>query len=74
MAPAQLQQHGDALYQALIDRKPIAPLTDREPSLSLDDAYRIQLQMIDWRLEKGETVVGKKIGVTTKAVQDLLKV
>lgn len=74
MTPERIQQHGDALYQALLDRKPIAPLTDREPELGIEDAYRIQQRMIERRLQKGETVIGKKIGVTSKPVQQMLKV
>lgn len=74
MTLEKIEQHGDALYQALIDRKPIAPLTEGEPDLGIEDAYRIQLRMIQRRLERGETVIGKKIGVTSKAVQDMLQV
>ena len=52
----------------------IAPLTDRIAGITIDDAYRIQQRMIERRLAKGETIVGKKIGVTSKAVQNMLKV
>ncbi|MCX7070669.1 MAG: 2-oxopent-4-enoate hydratase [Gammaproteobacteria bacterium] len=74
MTPEQIKLHGDALYQALVDRQPLAPLTEREPDITIDDAYRIQLRMIERRLAKGETVIGKKIGVTSKAVQQMLNV
>ena len=74
MTPDQIQQYGDALYDALIARKAITPLTDRAPGISIEDAYRIQQRMIERRLAKGETVIGKKIGVTSKAVQEMLKV
>mgnify|MGYP001042574992 CR=1 FL=1 len=69
-----IRKHGDELFDALIARRAVAPLTDRIPDISLDDAYRIQLRMIERRIDKGETVVGKKIGVTSKAVQNMLKV
>ena len=74
MSHEKTTQYGDALYQALLDRKPIAPITDREPDITIEDAYRIQQRMVERRLQKGETIVGKKIGVTSKAVQDMLKV
>ncbi len=74
MTPEQIKLHGDALYQALVDRQPLVPLTEREPDITIDDAYRIQLRMIERRLAKGETVIGKKIGVTSKAVQQMLNV
>lgn len=74
MSDEKIQRYGDALYQALLDRAPIAPLTEREPDLTIADAYRIQLRMIERRLAKGEAVIGKKIGVTSKAVQQMLNV
>jgi len=74
MSHEKITHYGDALYQALVERKPIVPITDREPDITLADAYRIQLRMIDHRLAAGETVIGKKIGVTSKAVQQMLNV
>ncbi len=74
MNQEQIEQHGDELYQALLQRQPVAPLTERQPGITLDDAYRIQLLFIQRRLDAGETVVGKKIGVTSKVVMDMLGV
>jgi 2-oxopent-4-enoate/cis-2-oxohex-4-enoate hydratase len=53
---------------------PVEPLTNREPDISIEDAYHIQLRMIQRRLDAGEIVVGKKIGVTSKVVMDMLGV
>ena len=64
----------DELHSARIDRMPIEPLTERIPDLSIEDAYRISLAVLDRRLEEGESVVGKKIGLTSRAVQEMLKV
>ncbi|MFO0585833.1 MAG: 2-oxopent-4-enoate hydratase [Anaeromyxobacter sp.] len=74
MTPEKIRQYGDELYDALVACKAVPPLTDRESGLTIEDAYRIQLRMIDRRLEKGEKVVGKKIGVTSQVVMDMLKV
>lgn len=74
MSPDKIQRYGDELYQALLTRNPVAPLTERESGITLDDAYRIQLRMIQRRLDAGETVVGKKIGVTSQVVMDMLGV
>ncbi len=75
MNEQKIQQYGDALYQALVDRKAIDPLTTSEPDITIQDAYRIQLRMIERRLQDGtEQVIGKKIGVTSRAVMDMLKV
>ena len=70
----KIRHYGDALYEALLSRTPIDPITEQETDVSIEDAYQIQLRMIQRRIEAGETIVGKKIGVTSKVVQDMLKV
>ena len=70
----KIQHYGDALYEAWRARRTIAPLLEQEPDITLADAYRIQLRYIERRVAAGETIVGKKIGVTSKPVQDFLGV
>lgn len=68
------ETHGKALYDALRERRTIKPLIESDPSLTIDDAYAINLNFLSRRVADGEKVVGKKIGVTSKAVQDMLGV
>ena len=68
------ETHGRALYEALRAQRTIAPLIEHDSSLTIDDAYAISLDFLGRRLADGERVVGKKIGVTSKAVQDMLGV
>ena len=65
---------GDALYDALISGKPTPKISVLEPDSDIEDAYRIQLRMLDRRLSAGDTVIGKKIGLTSRAIQDALGV
>ena len=69
-----IEQYGGELYQAFVSRRVIAPLLSREPQIRIEDAYRIQERFIARRLAAGETIVGKKIGATSKPVQDFLGV
>ena len=69
-----LQQLGDELYDALTNGQMIEPLSTRHPEMRIDDAYAIQQHMLARRLAAGERVIGKKIGVTSKAVMDMLGV
>lgn len=69
-----IQSCGDELYQAMIERRAIRPLTERYPTISVEDAYQISLRMLELRLAAGERIIGKKIGVTSKAVQNMLNV
>lgn len=66
--------YGRMLYDALQNRRVIAPPIEQTPALNMDDAYAISLAFLGYRLEAGERVIGKKIGVTSKAVQDMLGV
>ena len=74
MDKSKIEKYGDELYDALINRKAVAPLTDREADITIEDAYQIQQRMIQRRVDAGETIIGKKIGVTSKVVMDMLKV
>ena len=68
------RKFGGALHEALRNRRTVTPLIEQDPSLTIDDAYAISLDFLARRCKDGERVVGKKIGVTSKAVQDMLGV
>ncbi len=74
MDKARLRQLGDELYQALRSCSVLDPLTERHPQISIEDAYHVSLRMLERRLADGERIVGKKIGVTSRAVQEMLGV
>lgn len=71
---SKAERHGAELFAALRGRHTVAPLIARDPTLTIDDAYAISLDFLARRRAEGERVVGKKIGVTSKAVQDMLGV
>ena len=74
MTPADTVRLGDELYAALRDRHTVAPLTERMPGITIDAAYEVSRRLLDRRLGAGERVVGRKIGVTSEAVQTMLDV
>ena len=75
MDKEQIESLGDELYEALRSRVTVQPITDRFDDITVDDAYHISLRMLNRRLEAdGEIVVGKKIGVTSAPVQEMLGV
>jgi 2-oxopent-4-enoate/cis-2-oxohex-4-enoate hydratase len=69
MTNDQIGIWGDELYAALRLRQPIAPLTARAQGLTVDSAYQISLHQLHRRIADGERLIGKKIGATSKAVQ-----
>ena len=70
----KIEQYGDELYDCWRTRRTVAPLREREPDITIGDAYRIQERFVARRVAAGETIVGKKIGATSKPVQDFLGV
>ena len=65
---------GDELYDAWHNARQISPLTEQNPDMTIEDAYGVQLHTINRRMNDGERVVGKKIGITAKPVMQMLKV
>ncbi|MBP1046852.1 2-oxopent-4-enoate hydratase [Enterococcus sp. BWM-S5] len=50
------------------------PLTELVPDLTVQQAYQVQLATIENELKKGKVITGKKIGLTSAAMQQSLGV
>lgn len=74
LASERIDALGDELHAAWCERAAIPPLTGRHPDMTIEEAYRIQRRMVSHRIRRGERIVGKKIGVTSRAVMDMLDV
>ncbi|MGH3362052.1 MAG: 2-keto-4-pentenoate hydratase [Nocardioides sp.] len=68
------RQVAAALATAERDRRPIPPLRETWPDLDVVDAYEIQLLNIRRRLADGATVHGHKVGLSSKAMQEMMGV
>jgi 2-oxopent-4-enoate hydratase len=64
----------EELWEADRTAKPVAPLTDRHPDLDIEDAYAIQTVNIDRRVDAGQRVIGRKVGLTSRPMQETLGV
>src|ERR1700744_2126872 len=62
------------LAQAERSREPIVPLTSGHPDIDVIDAYEIQLINIRQRVAEGARVVGHKVGLSSKAMQQMMGV
>lgn len=50
------------------------PVTRSHPQMTLEDAYAIQAAWIELRVANGATVKGHKIGLTSRAMQQAMKI
>jgi 2-keto-4-pentenoate hydratase len=71
---AQLDRWALALRGARETGRPIAPLTDEAPDLTIAEAYAVAAANVAARVAAGARVVGHKIGLTSVAVQRQLGV
>lgn len=62
------------LAQAERSGEPIAPLTAAYPEIDVVDAYEIQLINIRQRVAEGARVLGHKVGLSSKAIQQMMGV
>lgn len=69
-----VQQMAKKLMDAEKNKQSVEPLTVSFPNISVDEAYYIQQEQISERVANGAVVVGKKIGLTSKAMQDMFQV
>jgi 2-keto-4-pentenoate hydratase len=69
-----IQEAADRLWQAHIEQRPCAPVRDLIGMTDIDAAYAIQKKNTERWLQQGRRLVGRKIGLTSKAVQKQLGV
>ena len=62
------------LAEAERSKVAIAPLTTGNPDIDVVDAYEIQLINIRQRVAEGARVIGHKVGLSSKAMQEMMDV
>jgi 2-keto-4-pentenoate hydratase len=69
-----IPQLGQEIFQAERDARAVAPLSSRFEGLDARDAYAIQAEYARLRVAAGATLIGRKIGATSEAIQQQLGV
>ncbi|MEW8970347.1 MAG: fumarylacetoacetate hydrolase family protein [Mesobacillus sp.] len=69
-----IEKIADSLLEAEKSKNAIEPLTAHFENLNVMDAYNIQLEVLKRKLALGRTVIGKKVGLTSVAMQKMLGV
>ena len=70
----QIANEGQELLRAEQTKAVLRPFTEKYPTISQEEAYAIQLAFIELKKIAGAKVVGKKVGLTSKAMQKMLNV
>lgn len=69
-----IQALADVLHRAARDATEVDPWSDVDPNFDLQQAYRIQDEVVARRLAEGERIVGAKLGLTSRAKQQAMGV
>lgn len=72
--PAEIEAAAEALFEAEKERRQIGLLTGTYPDMDMEDAYAIQARLVQRKLDSGRKIVGWKIGLTSKAMQQALNI
>ncbi|MFC2949716.1 2-keto-4-pentenoate hydratase [Virgibacillus sediminis] len=72
--PVTIDDAVSSLVEAERTKKPIEAFHFSSRGISVQEAYQIQLGYVRERKAKGAAIVGKKIGLTSKAMQEMLNV
>jgi 2-oxo-hept-3-ene-1,7-dioate hydratase len=74
MTPQDHRAAAQALLTAEETRTQIGLLSQTHPGMTLDDAYAVQSELVAMKLARGRKVIGWKIGLTSRAMQEQLKI
>jgi 2-oxo-hept-3-ene-1,7-dioate hydratase len=74
LSDADLRRAAEDLLCAEATGRQIGLLSMRHPDLDMDSAYDIQKALIEAKLAAGRRVIGWKIGLTSRAMQDALNI
>ncbi|WSQ12839.1 fumarylacetoacetate hydrolase family protein [Streptomyces sp. NBC_01231] len=74
MSAEETAARARALHRARAERVPVAPFTDADPALDMDDGYAVQRELVRLLVADGDRVVGYKAGLTSAAMQEMFGV
>lgn len=74
MTPEQVAAAGNSLYLAEQSRVQRGLLSAEHPDATMDDAYAVQRAFMDRKLAEGRKIIGWKIGLTSRAMQQQLNI
>jgi 2-oxo-hept-3-ene-1,7-dioate hydratase len=74
MTPTEITASAKSLLTAEANRRQIGLLSLAHPGMTLDEAYAVQAELIALKLAQGRRQIGWKIGLTSRAMQEQLKI
>jgi len=70
----QISELSQSLLKAQKTVKPITNIVDQYPNMTIAEAYEVQLRSYQTRIKNGDPVVGRKVGLSAKKMQEMFNV
>jgi len=70
----QIMEQAKRMSHAEVERTQVKPPTVFHPDMTIEDAYLIQDAWIEEKISSGRTIVGHKVGLTSKVMQDAMSI
>jgi len=74
LSDGQIRAEAELLDTAEREHRQVRQTTGVHPHMTIDEAYRVQAAWLDIRQARGERVVGHKIGLTSRAMQQAMNI
>ena len=74
LADEEIRAEAELLDAAERERRQVRQTTGVYPHMTVEEAYRVQAAWLDIRLDRGEQVIGHKIGLTSWAMQQAMSI
>jgi 2-keto-4-pentenoate hydratase len=72
LSKQEISQIAFRLIEAERTGRPIEEPSKNYPGMTVDDGYAVQFKVTEEKVKKGAVIVGRKIGLTSKAMQALI--
>ena len=71
LTESQITELSQALMNAQETATPITNVVDQYPDITIAESYAVHKKTFDTRINNGDTVIGRKIGLSAKAMQEM---
>ena len=71
LTESQITELSQALMNAQETATPITNVVDQYPDITIAEAYAVHKKTFDTRISNDDTVIGRKIGLSSKATQEM---
>ena len=74
LSDEEIRAEAELLDTAEREHRQVRQTTGAYPHMTIDEAYRVQAAWLDIRQDRGERVIGHKIGLTSRAMQQAMSI